>query len=172
MTAFMENFQKFLCIDGCSPIQGRRSLRISNLGDKSLKKKKDISPWIGEQQCMQTDLKKKTFSRTADISVITGKLLEIHLHAWLFSNPRGKFLIIDGISCTPDLRVQHKRTSRLIERISLGTNSLKKYVSNTNIIYFAALSSSKGLAVHQSVCLLVVRLWEKVTFRVSDTTKT
>ena len=84
----------------------------------------------------------------------------------------GKFRIIDGISCSPDLRVQHKRTSWLIERISLGSNFLKKYVSNTTTIFFAALSSSKCLIVHQSVCLLVVRLWEKVTFWVSDTTKT
>ena len=36
-----------------------------------------------------------------------GKLSEIHLHAWLFANPQGKVLIIVGISCCPDLRVQH-----------------------------------------------------------------
>ena len=37
---------------------------------------------------------------------IPGKLSEIHLHAWLFSNPRGKVLIIVGISWSPYLRVQ------------------------------------------------------------------
>ena len=39
---------------------------------------------------------------------IPGKLSEIHLHAWLFSNPCGKVLIIIAISWSPDLRVQHK----------------------------------------------------------------
>ena len=38
---------------------------------------------------------------------ILGKLSEIHLHAWFFSNPYGKVLIIVGISWSPDLRVQH-----------------------------------------------------------------
>ena len=38
---------------------------------------------------------------------ILGKLSEIHLHAWLFSNPCGKVLIVVGILWSPDLRVQH-----------------------------------------------------------------
>ena len=38
---------------------------------------------------------------------ILGKLSEIHLHAWFFSNPHGKVLIIVGISWSLDLRVQH-----------------------------------------------------------------
>ena len=38
---------------------------------------------------------------------IPGKLTEIHLHAWLFSNSCGKVIIIFGISWSPDLRVQH-----------------------------------------------------------------
>ena len=31
------------------------------------------------------------------------------MHAWciVFSNPRGRVLIIDGISCSPVMRVQH-----------------------------------------------------------------
>ena len=37
---------------------------------------------------------------------IPGELSKIHLHAWLFSNPCGKVLIIVGISWSPDLRVQ------------------------------------------------------------------
>ena len=37
---------------------------------------------------------------------ILGKLSEIHLHAWLFSNPCGKVLLIVEISWSPDLRVQ------------------------------------------------------------------
>ena len=47
------------------------------------------------------------FSSNADKCVLPGKLSEINLHAWLFSNPWGKVLIIVGISCSPDLRVQH-----------------------------------------------------------------
>ena len=35
-----------------------------------------------------------------------GKLSKVHLHAWLFSNPCGKVLIVVGISWSPDLRVQ------------------------------------------------------------------
>ena len=38
---------------------------------------------------------------------IPEKLSEVHLHAWLFTNPCGKVLIIVGISWSPDLRVQH-----------------------------------------------------------------
>ena len=38
---------------------------------------------------------------------IPGKMSEINLHAWWFSNPCGKVLIIVGISWSPDLRVQH-----------------------------------------------------------------
>ena len=37
-----------------------------------------------------------------------GKLSEVHLHPWLFSNSCGKVLIIVEISWSPDLRVQHK----------------------------------------------------------------
>ena len=47
------------------------------------------------------------FSRNNKYVSIPGKLSEIHLHAWLLSNPCGKVLIIDGISWSPDLRVQH-----------------------------------------------------------------
>ena len=47
------------------------------------------------------------FSRNADICVIPWKLSDIHLHAWLFSKSQWKVLIIDGTSCSPDLRVQH-----------------------------------------------------------------
>ena len=37
---------------------------------------------------------------------IPGKLSEIQLHEWFFSNPCGKVLIIVGISWSLDLRVQ------------------------------------------------------------------
>ena len=50
----------------------------------------DLSPWIGEQPCMQMDLWK--FSRNAYICFIPGKLSENHLHARLFSNPCGQVL--------------------------------------------------------------------------------
>ena len=50
----------------------------------------DLSSWIGEQPHRQMDFWQ--FSRNADICVISGKLSEINLHAWLFSNPRGKVL--------------------------------------------------------------------------------
>ena len=49
------------------------------------------------------------FSRNADLCVIPGKSLEIHLDARSVSNPQGKVLIIVGISCSSDLRVQHRR---------------------------------------------------------------
>ena len=48
-----------------------------------------------------------TISRNNTYVSVPGKLSDIHLHAWLFSNPRGKVLIIVGISWSPDLRVQH-----------------------------------------------------------------
>ena len=35
------------------------------------------------------------------------KIVRTHLHAWLFSNPCGKVLIIVGILWSQDLRVQH-----------------------------------------------------------------
>ena len=38
---------------------------------------------------------------------ITGKVSEIHLHAWLFSNSCGKVLNIVAISWSLDLRVTH-----------------------------------------------------------------
>ena len=35
ISAFLESCQKSICMYCCSPIQGRRSLRVSNPGDKS-----------------------------------------------------------------------------------------------------------------------------------------
>ena len=58
--------------------------------------------WIGEQPCM------KMFSRYTTYVSIPGKLSEIHLHAWLFSNQCGKVLIIVGTSWSKDMRVQHR----------------------------------------------------------------
>ena len=52
----------------------------------------DLSTWIGEQPCMQMNL--GHFSRNADIHIIPGKLSKINVHAWLFSNPRGKVLFL------------------------------------------------------------------------------
>ena len=52
---------------------------------------KDLLPSIRKQQSIQMDFWQ--FSRNADICVIPGKLSEIHLHAWVFSHPRGKVLI-------------------------------------------------------------------------------
>ena len=46
-------------------------------------------------------------SRNETFVSIPRKLAEVHLHAWLFSNPCVKVLIIVGISWSPDLRVQH-----------------------------------------------------------------
>ena len=54
---------------------------------------------------MQTDFRQ--FSRNNTYVNIPGKWTEIHLHAWLFSNPCGYVLIIVGILMSPDLRVQH-----------------------------------------------------------------
>ena len=71
----------------------------------TLKKIQVLSPWIGEQPCMQQDFLQ--FSRSADICDIPGKLSETYLHARLFSNPPGKVILIVGILFSPDLRVQH-----------------------------------------------------------------
>ena len=65
----------------------------------------NLSTGIGDQPCMQMDFRK--FSMNNMHASISEKLSEIHLHAWLFSNSCGKFLIIVGISLSPDLRVQH-----------------------------------------------------------------
>ena len=46
---------------------------------------------------------------------IPGKLSEIHLHAYLFSKPCEKVLIIVAISWSPDLRVQHMSLLQLSE---------------------------------------------------------
>ena len=53
-------------------------------------------------------LGKIQFSRNNMYVRIPEKLSEIHLHAWLFSNPCGKVQITVGISWSPDLRVQLK----------------------------------------------------------------
>ena len=66
----------------CSPIQGRTSLKVSNLEDKSVpyfKKKKDHSSWIGEQLCKKMDFIQ--FYMNADKCVIPGKLSKIHFQA-------------------------------------------------------------------------------------------
>ena len=49
----------------------------------------------------------RKFSRNNTYVSIPGKLSQIQLHEWLFSNPCGKVLIIFGISWSLDLRVQH-----------------------------------------------------------------
>ena len=46
------------------------------------------------------------FSRNNTYESIPGKLSEVHLYAWLFSNPCGMVLIIVGISRSLDLTVQ------------------------------------------------------------------
>ena len=51
------------------------------------------------------------FSRNNTYVSIPGKLSEVHLHAWLISNPCGKVLIFIGISWSPDLRVQLKHSA-------------------------------------------------------------
>ena len=91
MSALLENYQKAICIYCCSLIRGGRSFRASNLFH-TFKKKQDLSPWIGEQPCMQIYFWQ--VSRNADICVIPGKLSAIHLHIWLFSHPQGKVLFI------------------------------------------------------------------------------
>ena len=79
----------------------------------TLKKKKNLSTWFGEQPCMQMDFR-QSYRNITYIS-IPEKLSEIHLHTWLLSNPCGKVLIIVGISWSPDLRVQHIRNVGRIE---------------------------------------------------------
>ena len=65
---------------------------------------KDRSTWIGKYPCMQIVFWQ--VSRNNSYLSIPGKILEVHLHAWLFSNPHGKVLIIVGILLSLDLRVQ------------------------------------------------------------------
>ena len=49
-----------------------------------------------------------TLSRNNTFVSIPRKLSEVHLHAWLFSNPCGKVLISDEVSWSLDLRVQFR----------------------------------------------------------------
>ena len=83
--------------------------------------------WIGEQPCMQMEFRQFSWNNT--FVSIPGKLSEIHLHAWLFSNPCGKVLIIVGISWSPDLRVQHNYHSKKFKRKIYDTGSVK-YIKN------------------------------------------
>ena len=55
--------------------------------------------------------------------------LKIHFHAWLFSNPCGKVLIIVGISWSPDLRAQTYCSS-------LHCHSLQCYSLHCSPLYF------------------------------------
>ena len=52
----------------------------------------------------------RQFSRNNTYVSIPVKMSEIHFHAWLFSNPCGNVLIVDRISWSPDLRMQHMNT--------------------------------------------------------------
>ena len=72
----------------------------------TFKKKIYFFMWIGEQPCMQLDFRQ--FARNNIYVSIPGKFSEIHLHAWLFSNPCEKVLIIVAISWSPYLRVQYR----------------------------------------------------------------
>ena len=103
---FLESCQKIIYMHGYSPIHVDRFLRVSNRSH-TFKKKRIFSTWIGEQTCMQMDF--RHFSRNNRYVSIPGKFPEIHLLAWLFSNPCGKVLIIVKISQSPHLRVQHKQ---------------------------------------------------------------
>ena len=72
----------------------------------------------------------RQFSRNNTFVSIPGKLSEIHLRAWLFSNPCGKVLISVGISWSPDLGVQPKQQkSRIWETLNFSAC----LVSNTDI---------------------------------------
>ena len=64
---------------------------------------KDLLPWIGEQQYIETDVWQ--FSRKAGMCVIPGKLLKICFHALFFLNPGEKFLNDTEIACSQALRV-------------------------------------------------------------------
>ena len=98
MSEHLENSYKSICLHGCTPIHEERSFFFLKVWDR-FDTLKDLLPWIGEQKYIQMDFWQ--FSRNADICVIPGKLSEIHLHAWVFYNPREKVLIIVGISCCP-----------------------------------------------------------------------
>ena len=49
---------------------------------------------------------------------------QINLHAWLFSNPCGKVLIIVGISWSLDLRVQHMFHSEILASLNFNKNKI------------------------------------------------
>ena len=134
----------------------------------------DLLPWIGEQQYIQMDFWQ--FSRNADICVIAGKLSEIHLDAWLLSNPQEKVLVVVGISCSPDLRVQHmnfqtkQRREKKYVCQELTQFSAKLLVSSYNILGLNFTDNLGGLVViiffliSLSVILQFKHLYTVLTF--------
>ena len=83
--------------------------------------------------CMQSVFLQ--FSRNNTCVWIPGKLSELHLHAWLFSNPHGKVLIIVGISWSQNLRMQPKKNN-FWKNTNCDNNNKKirqkQIVKNTN----------------------------------------
>ena len=69
---------------------------------------------------MQIDFRQ--FSKNNLYLSIPEKLSEIHLNAWLFSNPCGNVLLIVGISWSPDLRVQHIQWSYSGNMLTMTVN--------------------------------------------------
>ena len=107
------------------------------------------------------------FFRNNTYLSIPGKLSEVHLPAWLFSNPCGKVLITVGISLSPDLRVQHMQefSIEIISVISIFSQRYCIYVffvcswlSNfEGVTYFHQLGPlvRVGLVVAMCACLSV-----------------
>ena len=76
--------------------------------------------------------------------LIPGKFSEIHVHAWLFSNPRWKVLIIVGISCRSDLRVQHNVFCNILAH-SCFSSSVKCWATTMEIGFQVIILDSAAL---------------------------
>ena len=74
------------------------------------------------------------FSRNNTYVSIPGKLSEVYLHAWLFSNPCEKVLIIVGILWSPDLRVQHM-SNLLDTMLAYDSSCIEHWTSCNDIIH-------------------------------------
>ena len=104
---FLENCQESICIMGSSPIPEERSLFFFKVWDRFIPYIwYSLGPFLVDWRTTMHANGFMLFSRNNTYVGIPGRLSEIHLHACLFSNPQGKVLIIVGISCSLDLRVQ------------------------------------------------------------------
>ena len=114
------------------------------------------------------------FSRNNKNESIPQKLSEVHLHAWLFSNPCGKVLIIVGISWSLDLRVKHthwlslniravalKIGESLKRQTWLPVSSLQSKIGSLSPVYveIRSASSKEGLIFIPNAFKTICTIW-------------